>query len=426
MRPSTLIRLAALTLVTAALSCDRSRPFEPAALVTLPRAHDGMTVPPVVISQVYGGGGNSGATYKNDFIELLNTGTEPVSLNGWSVQYASATGTGLFGSATPLSGTLQPGAYYLVQEAAGSGGTVSLPTPDATGSVSMSGTAGKVVLVQTTAGLGCNGGSTPCTAEQLALIVDLVGYGGANFYEGTGPTPVLTNATAALRKGAGCEDTNDNAADFETGSPAPRNTASPTHACATAPTVVVSQVYGGGGNSGATLKNDFIELLNSGTQPVSLDGWSVQYASATGSFNQATALSGTLQPGAYLLVQEAAGAGGTVNLPAPDATGMIAMSASSGKVILSRSATALGCGAATALCSAEQLALIADLVGYGTANFFEGSAAVPALSNTTAAFREDVGGGITQGCVDTNDNGADFTVATPAPRYSGSPVQPCP
>src|SRR2546421_10302755 len=48
----------------------------------------------IVISQVYGGGGNSGSTYKNDFIELFNRGGSPVSVNGWSVQYNSATGTG--------------------------------------------------------------------------------------------------------------------------------------------------------------------------------------------------------------------------------------------------------------------------------------------------------------------------------------------
>ncbi|MEQ1530867.1 MAG: hypothetical protein ABL925_16240, partial [Methylococcales bacterium] len=30
--------------------------------------------PNIVISQVYGGGGNTGATYKNDFIELFNRG----------------------------------------------------------------------------------------------------------------------------------------------------------------------------------------------------------------------------------------------------------------------------------------------------------------------------------------------------------------
>src|SRR5438270_10861853 len=41
----------------------------------------------IVISQVYGGGGNSGATYKNDFIEIFNRGAAPVSVTGWSVQY---------------------------------------------------------------------------------------------------------------------------------------------------------------------------------------------------------------------------------------------------------------------------------------------------------------------------------------------------
>ena len=34
---------------------------------------------------------------------------------------------------------------------------------------------------------------------------------------------------------------------------------------AISPDIVISQVYGGGGNSGATLTNDFIELFNRGT-----------------------------------------------------------------------------------------------------------------------------------------------------------------
>ena len=52
----------------------------------------------VVISQVYGGGGNNSATFTHDFVELFNRGSTPVSLNGWSVQYASATGTGNLGA----------------------------------------------------------------------------------------------------------------------------------------------------------------------------------------------------------------------------------------------------------------------------------------------------------------------------------------
>src|SRR6266849_1682948 len=49
----------------------------------------------IVISQVYGGGGNSGAPYANDFIELFNRGTTTVSLAGWSVQYTSESCTGI-------------------------------------------------------------------------------------------------------------------------------------------------------------------------------------------------------------------------------------------------------------------------------------------------------------------------------------------
>ena len=93
--------------------------------------------PDVVISEVYGGGGNAGATLTNDFIELFNRGSSAVSLNGWSVQYASTTGTTW--SRTNLTNvTLAPGQSYLVQEAAGAGGTTPLPTPDASGLIAMS------------------------------------------------------------------------------------------------------------------------------------------------------------------------------------------------------------------------------------------------------------------------------------------------
>ena len=138
----------------------------------------------LVISQVYGGGGNSGATYTNDFIELFNDGGVAVDLSGLSVQYASAAGSGNFGfNSTALtllpSVFLQPWHYFLIQEAAGGGGTTALPTPDFIDltPIAMSATAGKVVLVDGTSSLGCNGGSNACSAAQLALIIDLVGYG---------------------------------------------------------------------------------------------------------------------------------------------------------------------------------------------------------------------------------------------------------
>ena len=139
------------------------------------------------------------------------------------MQYAAA--VGISWSVTNLSGTLQPGHYYLVQEAAGSGGSTNLPTPDATGNVNMSATAGKVALVNTTmalSGSGCPFGAT---------VVDFIGFGsGANCSE-TSPAPPPSNTNAVQRADGGCNDTDNNSADFATGAPNPRNSNSPAHLC---------------------------------------------------------------------------------------------------------------------------------------------------------------------------------------------------
>jgi endonuclease G len=550
--------------------------------------------PNVVISQVYGGGGNAGATYKNDFIELFNRGTSPVSLTGWSVQYASSAGTTW--AVTPLSGTIAPGAYYLVQEAAGTGGTVNLPTPNATGTIAMSGTAAKVALVASTTALT---GSCP-------TAVDMVGYGASNCSEAS-PTATLSNTTAALRASDGCKETDNNAADFVIAPPAPRNSASPTKSCevtnsapsifapanpaatvtqdaapfavnlvgiddnsvyvwsATAGTgvasvavtngqgtgnvtytvtlqggftgtasftaslsdnvnaattkavniqvnpnvvnnapvifapanpiatvaqdaaafpatifgsddngvfawsattgtgvsaisvtsgqgtngvtfsvrllpgfsgtatfnavltdnfnapvsqavhitvtpapppaldhLVISQVYGGGGNSGATYRNDYVEIYNPTHAAVDVGGWTIQYGSSTGTTWQAQPLGGVLQPGEYYLVGLASGGAVGAALPLANVNGSINLSGTTGKVALVAGGDALaGCPTA---------AEIVDMVGFGTANCREGGTNAPAPSNTTALYRKN------DGFTDTNVNGSDFVTGTPNPR----------
>ena len=175
----------------------------------------------VVISQVYGGGGNAGATFTHDFIEIFNAGPAPADVTGWSIQYASSSGTTWL--RTNLTGiTLQPGQYYLVQQAAGAAGTVPLPVPDAVGTTAMSATAGKVALVASTTTLA---GACPTG------LVDLVGYGAStNCFEGS-PAPGLGNPTAALRADGGCTDRDVNALDFAAGSPAPRNSVFAFHVC---------------------------------------------------------------------------------------------------------------------------------------------------------------------------------------------------
>jgi predicted extracellular nuclease len=201
----------------------------------------------VVISQVYGGGGNSGAPFANDFVELLNRGTTSASVAGWSLQYTSATGTGNLGAnAAQLTElpdvTLAPGQYLLVQEASNAAVGDPLPAPDLTDDtpINMSATGGKVALAEGTTTLGCNGGSTPCPSTALERIVDLVGYDGANFFEGTGPAPAGSNTASVLRRAAGCMDTDDNAADFSSGAPEPRNTATAPNPCPSNQPVVAS------------------------------------------------------------------------------------------------------------------------------------------------------------------------------------------
>ena len=172
--------------------------------------------PSIVISQVFGGGGNAGAPFRNDFIEIFNRGNTSINLTGWSVQYASATASTW--SVTPLTSvTLLPGRYYLIQESSGGSIGVVLPAPDATGTIAMAAGSGKVALVKSSSAL-----SGTCPNDQN--LVDLVGYGStANCFRGSAPAPAASNTNAIIRAANGCTDTRNNTADFALGTPNPRN-----------------------------------------------------------------------------------------------------------------------------------------------------------------------------------------------------------
>ena len=163
----------------------------------------------LVISEVYGGGGNSGATLTHDFIELYNPTDAAIPVEGLSVQYRSGGGTG--SGFTNLTGSVQPGRHYLIQQAQGSGGTTALPTPEATGSLAMAASAGSVALVRGT------GTVTPTAANTL----DLVGFGSATLFE-TAPTPAPSN-TSSVSRDVERTDRDNNSADFTTGAPDPQN-----------------------------------------------------------------------------------------------------------------------------------------------------------------------------------------------------------
>ncbi len=168
----------------------------------------------LVISEAYGGGGNSGATLTHDFIELHNPTDAPISVDGMSVQYRSSGGTGA-GAVTELSGTVPAGGYYLIQQAQGSGGTESLPTPDAVGTTAMSGSAFTVWLSSGVDAL------TPPTGSVGTLpgVVDLLGVN-SNTWEGSAKAAGVSNTTSSLRT---APDADQNGAEFTTGAPTPTN-----------------------------------------------------------------------------------------------------------------------------------------------------------------------------------------------------------
>ncbi len=258
----------------------------------------------VVISQVYGAGGNNGAVLTHDYIELHNRTGATVNLSGWSLQYTSATGTGSFGTGTntllTLSGSIPAGQFFLIRLAGGTTGA-AMPTHDLSGSIAMGAAAGKVALVKQTAALGCNGSSTVCTPEQLALIEDLVGFGGsgssgANFYEGTGAAPVASTTLALFRKDrdTACQDSNDNSADFVTGTPAPRNLASPASMCVAAAKPIVTSctdanlVLGASGTHSVTASD-----LDSRVNGILAEGTTLPAGVTLGSFSPALAIGDT-------------------------------------------------------------------------------------------------------------------------------------
>jgi endonuclease G len=180
--------------------------------------------PPVdhlVISQLYGGGGNSGATLTNDYVEIYNPTGISFNLAGWSLQYASAAGTS-WANKQPLGGTIAPGEYFLVALASGGANGAPLPmTANISGDINMSATTGKIALVSNAISLSgsCPNGSDPD-------IVDFVGYGSsASCFEGGARAAAPSNTTALFRKLNGGQDTNQNGDDFQTGAPNPRRTA---------------------------------------------------------------------------------------------------------------------------------------------------------------------------------------------------------
>lgn len=217
--------------VAVAVGCSREEEETESATSDIVQSQD------LVISQVYGGGGTVGATFTHDFVELFNRGKADVDLGGKVLQYASSTGN--FSATKDIvklpAGTLKPGQYFVVQLAPSGNppAGVALPKVDYAATqpselIGLSKEKGKVALTTEASALdACGKGDAPCDPAKIDALIDFVGYGGANQYEGN-PTGALGSATAAIRRAGGCADTGDNSSDFDTtAAPAPHLTDSP-------------------------------------------------------------------------------------------------------------------------------------------------------------------------------------------------------
>ena len=174
------------------------------------------TSPRVLINEVYGGGGNANAPFNRDFVELVNTSGAAVDLSGWSLQYASATGSSW--TVDTLTGTIPSGSTWVVGQALGAGTTLPSLAVNDDGTLARSGTAGKIALVQGTTALTGAAGN----AAGNATVVDFVGFGPtASDFAGAGPTAILSNSTSASRD-AEHKNTANNAGDFTVGAPTPQ------------------------------------------------------------------------------------------------------------------------------------------------------------------------------------------------------------
>ncbi|WP_307861147.1 ExeM/NucH family extracellular endonuclease [Microbacterium sp. SD291] len=164
----------------------------------------------VVINEAYLSGGSAGAAFKNKFVELYNPTASPITLDGMSLQYRSATGTSAFQGLATLKGEIPAGGYYLVQ--GGSNGTngADLPAADVVSGLNPGGAGGTIALVDGTSAVTL----APGSVVGVDGVVDLLGYGTSNTFETKAATPPAGNTDVkSLNRTAGA-DSDDNGADF--------------------------------------------------------------------------------------------------------------------------------------------------------------------------------------------------------------------
>jgi predicted extracellular nuclease len=300
-----------------------------AAFAVLPAAASSGPSTTIVITQVYGAGGNTGSPFTSDYIEIFNLSATSQTLTGWSLQYASATSTGSVSAANifplPATVTIPAGGYYLVsgQVTAASTG-ITDPADYATGATgstagfTLSSASGRVYLVSNTTAVSNLAGTD-------STVIDFIGYGTAATFEGASSAPLESNSSATSNgtydyRTNPCIDTNNNGADFSNATvqtTSPHNSSSPLHPCVTiAPTATglatpSTQLQGmstlltvkiaPGTGSGFNVNANLSALGGSSTQPLYDDGTHGDVTAGDDIFSYALTIPSNQTPGPYTI-----------------------------------------------------------------------------------------------------------------------------
>ena len=376
------------------------------------------------ISQIYTRGGEAGATFQPDFIEIFNAGTTTININGWGIIVDTFEGsTEQAVGARYTSDTLvTPGMHLLIRFAtAGNSGqplTGVLPTVTST---SLGSTSGKIFLLspsqtQTT---GC-----PTSIGPSGTVSDLLGYGPTTCSEGSpAPAPPASNKSIT-RVNANCLDTDNNSTDFTVTDPNPRNftdIGTPCSGSNPAPTpgsgnLRISQVYTRGGEAGATYNQDYVELFNPGTGDVDINGWTLTVKTAEGGITNNISIvanqSFAIKPGMHVTFPFNGNGTNGQALPSTKFTSTNSfLGSTSGQIILLAPGQAIPSGCPVS-------GNYVDFVGYGSSQCSETSP-VPVPASNKSMTR------INGGCTDTNNNLNDFSAVDPNPRTFQSPLAQC-
>ncbi|HXI25371.1 MAG TPA: Calx-beta domain-containing protein [Pyrinomonadaceae bacterium] len=185
----------------------------------------------IVISQIYTRGGETGAIYQNDFIELYNRSNSVVDINGWMLHITTFEGSfpSVVGVRFVSSSSIPilPGMHMLFTFTTGGANGQPLNGDFPVPFVSLGSAGGQIVLLGKDKNLpaGC-----PASPDLTGAVIDYVGYGTATCFEGT--VTLAPAATKSLtRINGGCTDTNNNLADFSFADPNPRGLTSPIVQC---------------------------------------------------------------------------------------------------------------------------------------------------------------------------------------------------